>query len=112
VVAPPRPAYQPATAGLTVVTLTSTPSGADVNDADGRVLGHTPMDLPVSAGKPLQLMLKLDGYKPFPVARRSLSGNRVAISATLKKEPSKVEPQPATRAQPTHRSVGYKDDPY
>ena len=112
VVAPPRPAYQPATAGLTVVTLTSTPSGADVNDADGRVLGRTPMDLPVSAGKPLQLMLKLDGYKPFPVVRRSLSGDRVAISATLKKEPSKVDAQPAARAQPARRSVGYKDDPY
>jgi len=105
---PPRPAYQPASAGVTLVTLTSAPSGAEVNDADGRALGRTPMDLPVSAGKPLQLLLKLEGYKPFQVVRRSLSGDRLAISATLKKEPSKAEPQRPT----VRRSVGYKDDPY
>jgi hypothetical protein len=105
---PPAPAYQPASAGVTVVELTSAPSGAEVNDADGRALGRTPMDLPVSAGKPLQLVLKLDGFKPFPVVRRSLSGERIAIAATLKKEPSKGQPQPP----PVRRSVGYKDDPY
>ncbi|MFL5311728.1 MAG: serine/threonine-protein kinase [Myxococcales bacterium] len=105
---PPHPAYQPASAGVTLVTLTSAPSGAEVNDADGRALGRTPMDLPVSAGRPLQLVLKLDGYKAFPVVRRSLSGDRIAIAATLKKEPSKVEPQPP----PVRRAVGYKDDPY
>jgi eukaryotic-like serine/threonine-protein kinase len=105
---PPHPAYQPASAGVTVVELTSAPSGAEVNDADGRTLGRTPMDLPVSAGKPLQLVLKLDGYKAFPVVRRSLSGERIAIAAALKKEPSKVQPQP----QSARRSVGYKDDPY
>jgi serine/threonine-protein kinase len=104
----PHPAYQPASAGVTVLTLTSAPAGAEVNDADGRALGRTPMDLPVSAGRPLQLVLKLDGYKPFPVVRRSLSGDRIAIAATLKKEPSKVEPQ----APPVRRAVGYKDDPY
>ena len=105
---PSHPAYQPASAGVTLVTLTSAPTGAEVNDADGRALGHTPMDLPVSAGRPLQLVLKLDGYKPFPVLRRSLSGDRIEIAATLKKEPSKVEPQPP----PVRRSVGYRDDPY
>jgi hypothetical protein len=106
--APPGPAYQPASAGVTLVALTSAPSGAEVNDADGRTLGRTPMDLPVSAGAPLQLVLKLEGYKPFPVVRRSLSGDRLAISATLKKEPPKAEPQRPT----VRRSVGYKDDPY
>jgi len=106
--APPRPAYQPASAGVTLVTLTSAPSGAEVNDADGRALGRTPLDLPVSAGKPLELILKLEGYKPFPVVRRSLVGDRLAISATLKKEPPKAEPQRPT----VRRSVGYKDDPY
>jgi serine/threonine-protein kinase len=106
--APPGPAYQPASAGMTLVTLTSSPSGAEVNDADGRALGRTPVDLPVSAGKPLELILKLEGYKPFPVVRRSLSGERLAISATLKKEPPKGEPQRPT----VRRSVGYKDDPY
>src|SRR5437870_5154198 len=105
---PSHPAYQPASAGVTLVTLTSAPTGAEVNDADGRALGHTPMDPPVSAGRPLQLVLKLDGYKPFPVLRRSLSGDRIEIAATLKKEPSKVEPQPP----PVRRSVGYRDDPY
>jgi len=105
---PPPPAYQPASVGVTVVELTSAPSGAEVNDADGRALGRTPMDLPVSAGRPLQLVLKLEGYKPFPVVRRSLSGDRIAIAASLKKEPSKVQPPPP----PVRRAVGYKDDPY
>jgi len=105
---PPPPAYQPASAGVTVVELTSAPSGAEVNDADGRALGRTPMDLPVSAGRPLQLVLKLEGYKPFPVVRRSLSGDRIAIAASLKKEPSKVQAPPP----PVRRAVGYKDDPY
>jgi len=101
-----RPSYQPASAGMTVVMLTSAPPGAEVNDADGRALGRTPMELPVSAGRPLELILKLDGYKPFPVVRRSLVGERLAISASLKKEPPKTQPPPM------RRSVGYKDDPY
>ena len=105
---PPRPAYQPASAGVTVVSLTSTPSGAEVNDADGRTLGRTPLDLPATAGKPLQLMLKLDGYKAFPILRQSVSGDRVAISAALKKEAQRPERKP----EPPPRSVGYKDDPY
>jgi eukaryotic-like serine/threonine-protein kinase len=111
-VAPASPpegaAYQAASAGLTIVSLTSIPSGAEVDDADGRALGRTPMELPVSAGRPLQLLLRLDGYKAFPIVRRAVSGERVAIAATLKKEPSRTDPP----RQSARRSVGYKDDPY
>jgi len=109
-VPPPPPLYQPANAGVTMVTVTSTPTGAEVNDADGRTLGRTPMDLPVTTGKPLELVLKLDGYEPFPLAHGSVSGDRIALSATLKKEPSRAVPPP--RPPPAQRSVGYKDDPY
>jgi eukaryotic-like serine/threonine-protein kinase len=105
---PPPPVYQQASAGVTVVSLSSTPSGAEVSDADGRALGRTPLDVPVSAGKALQLTLTLAGYRPFPVVRKSLSGDRVVISATLKKEPTRSERKP----EPPARSVGYKDDPY
>jgi len=38
--------------------------------------------------------------------RRSLVGERLAISAALKKEPPKTQPPPM------RRSSGYKDDPY
>ena len=105
---PERAPYPTASAGLTVVALTSVPPGAEVDDADGRALGRTPMELPVSAGRPLQLLLRLEGYKPLPILRRAVSGDRLAIAATLKKEPSRTTPPRG----PARRSVGYKDDPY
>jgi eukaryotic-like serine/threonine-protein kinase len=105
---PERMPYQAASAGVTLVSLTSIPAGAEVDDADGRALGRTPLELPVSAGRPLQLLLRLEGYKAFPVVRRSVSGERIAIAATLKKEAPRTDPPRA----PVRRSVGYKDDPY
>ena len=46
--------YQTATAGTTLVTVLSTPTGAEVHDADDRLLGLTPFDLSVPSAKPLQ----------------------------------------------------------
>ena len=102
----PPPAYPVATAGVTTVTVTSSPTGAEVTDIDGRTLGSTPVDLPISTGKALQLVLKRDGYKPFALTRKSVAGDRISLSATLTKDSKAKEPQP------TKRSVGYKDDPY
>ena len=60
----PRPT-RPRTPGTTLVTVTSTPAGAAVLDADDRLLGTTPFDLRVPTDKPLQLTLRHDGYKPL-----------------------------------------------
>ena len=109
--APQAPAaYPTATAGTTLVTVSSQPSGAEVRDVDDRLLGMTPFDLRVPSSKSLQLTLKHDGFKSL-VLKKTVSGDRVAISGTLKKDP-KAELPPSAEPQPNKRSVGYKDDPY
>jgi eukaryotic-like serine/threonine-protein kinase len=112
-IAPPRivetalvPAvYATASAGTTLVTITSTPGGAAVLDADDRLLGTTPFDLRVPADKPLQLTLKHDGYKPYTL-KKQVEGERVSLSVTMKTA------KPDGYQTPNRRSVGYKDDPY
>ncbi len=108
---PATPAsYPTATAGTTLVTVTSQPSGAEVRDVDDRLLGMTPFDLRVPASKALQLTLKHDGFKAL-VLKKTVSGDRVALSGTLKKDP-KADLAPASEPQSNKRSVGYKEDPY
>src|SRR6185295_10219099 len=76
--APVAEATQPAaspvdpapTAPTTLVTVTSAPFGAEVRDADDRVLGTTPFDLRVPSNRTLQLTLRHEGYKPAVVNRR------------------------------------------
>ena len=90
----------------TLVTVTSAPFGAEVRDADDRVLGTTPFDLRVPSNRTLQLTLRHEGYKPVAVNRR-VEGERETLSITLKSaKPESGEPGPK------QRSVGYKDDPY
>jgi hypothetical protein len=97
--------YQTANAGTTLVTVSSTPSGAAVLDVDSRLLGTTPFDLRVPTAKPLQLTLKLDGFKPLTLKKKP-EGERMPLNVTLKKDPK------ADDLVPNRRSVGYKDDPY
>ena len=105
--APAVPAtYQTANAGTTLVTVTSTPSGAEVRDVDDRLLGMTPFDLRVPSQKQLQLTLKHDGFKAITLKKKP-EGDRMALSATLKKDSRADAPD-----MPNKRSVGYKDDPY
>jgi hypothetical protein len=103
--AEPQPAYQTANAGTTLVTVNSTPGGAEVRDADDRLLGMTPFDLRVPASKPLQLTLRHEGFKPVTL-KRTPTGERISLSVTMKKD-AKTDPWQASK-----RSVGYKDDPY
>lgn len=108
---PAAPAIYPtATTGTTLVTVTSQPSGAEVRDVDDRLLGMTPFDLRVPASKALQLTLKHDGFKAL-VLKKTVSGDRIALSGTLKKDP-KADLLPSMGPQSNKRSVGYKDDPY
>src|SRR5206468_3366021 len=58
--AEPPSGYPTATAGTTLVSVNSTPTGAEVRDADERLLGMTPFDLRVPSAKPLQLTLRHD----------------------------------------------------
>jgi serine/threonine protein kinase len=106
---PSTPAsYPTANAGTTLVSVTSQPSGAEVRDVDDRLLGMTPFDLRVPSSKPLHLTLKHDGFKAL-VLKKTVSGDRVALSGTLKRDPkADLPPGP----QSNKRSVGYKDDPY
>ncbi|HEY6912196.1 MAG TPA: serine/threonine-protein kinase, partial [Myxococcales bacterium] len=98
-------AYATANAGTTLVSITSTPSGAAVHDADDRLLGTTPFELRVPADKPLQLTLKHDGYKPYTL-KKQVEGERTSLSVTMKAAKSDGY------QMPNRRSVGYKDDPY
>ena len=117
-VAPPPPApapaettalavaYPAAFAGTTLVTVTSTPAGAEVRDAEDQFLGTTPFDLRVPTKKPLQLTLRHDGYRPASL-NKAVEGERMSLSVTLKS--ARTDPY---ESKPTKRSVGYKDDPY
>jgi serine/threonine-protein kinase len=98
--------YQTANEGTTLVTISSTPTGAEVRDADDRMLGMTPFDLRVPSARPVQLTLRHEGFKPVTV-RRKVEGEHVALSVTMKG--AKADPY---EAPPNKRSVGYKDDPY
>jgi hypothetical protein len=100
-------AYQTANAGTTLVTVTSSPSGAEVRDADDRMLGMTPFDLRVPSAKPLQLTLRHDGFKPVTL-KRKVDGERVSLAVTMKKD-ARAD---SSEQMPNKRSVGYKDDPY
>lgn len=106
-----KPAFETALQGTTLVTVASTPAGAEVRDVDERLLGLTPFELRVPHNKPLQLTLKLDGYKPYVIKQKSVSGERLSLSGALKKDP-KSELGKIVDPVPGKRSVGYKDDPY
>ena len=106
--ASPEPAgYQTANAGTTLVTVASTPSGAEVRDADDRLLGMTPFDLRIPTAKPMQLTLRHDGFKPVTL-KKKVEGERISLSVTMKKD-ARTD---SLEAMPNKRSVGYKDDPY
>ena len=111
----PAPPAEPegfptANAGTTLVSVSSQPSGAEVRDADDRLLGTTPFDLRVPSSKALQLTLKHEGFKNL-VLKKTVSGDQVAISGTMKKDP-KADLPPSAEPLPKKRSVGYKDNPY
>jgi len=104
-----EPAVPSALANTTLLTLTSTPTGAEVRDVDDRILGVTPFEMRVPSNKPLALTLKAEGYKPLPIKQKVVTGERLALSGTLKKDPKAVKPEALLGGK---RSVGYKDDPY
>jgi hypothetical protein len=103
---PDPPPPRPESPRTTLVTLTSTPSGAEVRDAADRFLGTTPFDLRVPSGKPLQLALRHHGYRPAWV-NRNADGERMSVN--VKMRDAKAGPY---ESKPTKRSVGYKEDPY
>jgi hypothetical protein len=100
----PAPAEPPQTA---IVAVSSNPVGAEVLDADGHRLGRTPMELTVAHGSAVRLVLRRDGYAPFQLARKSVGGDRVVLTATLKQE---AKPKPRQGA--ANRPGGFRDDPY
>jgi hypothetical protein len=114
-IAPPVPApidvpAPTALAGTTQVRVTSTPTGAEVRDIDERILGTTPFEMSVPSNKPLLLTLHADGYKPMVLKQGKVTGEKLELPVTLKRDPRlAVKPDPA----PVNKhSAGYKDDPY
>jgi serine/threonine-protein kinase len=107
--ATPDPVVPSALANTTLLLLTSTPTGAEVRDVDDRMLGVTPFEMRVPSNKPLALTLKAEGYKPLPIKQKVVSGERLALSGTLKKDPKSLKADALLGGK---RSVGYKDDPY
>jgi hypothetical protein len=97
----------------TLVTVTSTPPGAQVRDADDRLLGTTPFDLRAASNKPLNLVLRREGFKPFRVSKM-VTGERMSIAPALKRDapPSKIDPAPPKERDTLRRPTGYKDNPY
>jgi hypothetical protein len=91
---------------MTIVAVASVPSGAEVLDEEGRTLGNTPLDVPVPSGNSVRLLLRRDGYAPFKLTRKSVSGAHVALTATLKKDARAGAPSAPKR------SGGYREDPY
>ena len=100
--APPAPAVQP----VTFVTVTSAPSGAEVRDTNGHLLGRTPLHLRVPSGRILQITVRRDGYRPVSLSRK-VEGEHAAVSVTMRSAKSG-----APESRPQKRSTGYKDDPY
>ena len=100
--APPAPSVPP----VTFVTVTSAPSGAEVRDTNGRLLGRTPLHLRVPSGRILQITVRRDGYRPVSLSRK-VEGEHAAVSVTMRSAKSG-----APESRPQKRSTGYKDDPY
>jgi serine/threonine-protein kinase len=98
-------AVQPAEETQVRVTLTSTPSGAEVRDPAGQFLGRTPLDLRVPPGR-LQVTVRRDGYRPVSLDRR-VEAEHERLSVTMKSAKSG-----APESRPHNRATGYKDDPY
>jgi serine/threonine protein kinase len=99
-----------ALAGTTQVRVTSTPTGAEVRDIDERILGTTPFEMSVPSNKPLLLTLHADGYKPLVLKQSKVTGEKLELPVTLKRDPrlaAKPDPAPVNK-----HSAGYKDDPY
>ncbi len=103
------PAYKTVNDGTTVVTVISVPSGAEVHDADDRLLGTTPFDLHAPISKTLQVTLRHEGFKPLTL-KKMVTGERMALSGTMKKD-SRADVA-GSDAVPNRHSVGYKDNPY
>ena len=97
--APPAPS-------VTFVTVTSAPSGAEVRDTNGDLLGRTPLHLRVPSGRILQITVRRDGYRPVSLSRK-VEGEHAAVSVTMRSAKSG-----APESRPQKRSTGYKDDPY
>jgi tRNA A-37 threonylcarbamoyl transferase component Bud32 len=95
---PPEPEKPPATV---VLTIDSTPAGAEVVDSQGTFLGNTPFEgrFPAGGGT-AQLSLQKDGFRP---KRLTLSlGRDQRLSVTLDRRAAAApRPRPATPPTPT-----------
>ncbi len=96
------------------IRLTSTPAGARVADADGRVLGQTPLEWNGRRGDGVaRLSIELEGYEPasreVPLAQdfsASVSLSRVAAARTNPREPERRPEATPAPAEPSTEGTG------
>jgi serine/threonine-protein kinase len=94
---------QPARIGL---TLRSDPTGADVTDEDGEVIGRTPIVLwspPIAEGTPV--ILRVEGHRTARVALRFGSGGAERVESVKLAELPQVE----IRSVPAKATVTFKE---
>jgi hypothetical protein len=90
---------------LSLVTVSTRPSGAEVRDGNDRVLGTTPLDVRVRSGEQLRLTLQLNGYQSVSVNQR-IDGDYDVVRVAMQRA------EPVTQPKPREPLAGYKKDPY
>ena len=116
-------AAQSAKPKMAKLVLSSSPNGAMVHRGDS-LLCTTPCDMEVPVGDPNEtLMLKLDGYKEYPLKVSLVHGATVALALNLTKAPSrnrnkrraagksKATAAPAAKAAPAARPASQAAPP-
>src|SRR5690606_3158417 len=94
-------AVEPAPAPITIV---SAPSGAQVLDANGTVLGETPLSVPrPAAGQRVELVVREEGHAPHTIALSARSAPELRV--VLERRPAvrrarRAAPPPQAEAAP------------
>lgn len=83
------------------ITVESEPASVQVFDAEGALLGDTPLALPrPSQGERIAIELRASGYAPQPVMLSELSGERVLVRLEPRASGRRATPIEAPSAQP------------
>ena len=95
-----QPAFMAMRKTAVPVQITSLPAGAVVK-IDGQAKGSTPLDVPVTAGKPFTVTWEKQGYDPSEqLVTRLAPENLLVIRAALNRQARKLDLGPAILAAP------------
>ncbi len=88
------------------VQITSTPAGAVVKLAGGRVAGRTPLTLTLPSGA-AELTLEAEGYLPRSERYTLKAGQELAVTFSLEKVPVIADPGPPPRPAGVSKQAGW-----